>query len=73
MGEVPAAVIRMKDGREPLASAQLREFLLSRIAPFKIPLEQHVWIADTDLPRLGTQKIDKRTVRQQYAAELIDA
>jgi len=73
MGEVPAAVYRLKDGRDQMTAADLRAFLLSRIAPFKVPLEEHIWIAHEDLPRLGTQKIDKRTVRQQFAAELVGA
>ena len=73
MGEVPAAVFRVKSGRDAMTAAQLREFLLSRIAPFKVPLEEHIWIATEVLPRLGTQKIDKRTVRQQFASDLIAA
>ena len=73
MGEVPAAVFRVKNGSDPVSAGQLREFLLARIAPFKVPLEEHIWIATDNLPRLGTQKIDKRTVRQQFAAELIAA
>jgi len=72
-GEIPAAVFRLKEGREAMSAGELREFLLSRIAPFKVPLEEHIWIANEVLPRLGTQKIDKRTVRQQFAADLIDA
>jgi acyl-CoA synthetase (AMP-forming)/AMP-acid ligase II len=72
-GEVPAAVFNVKEGREPLSPAQLREFLLGRIAPFKVPLEEHIWVASDSLPRLGTQKIDKRTVRQMFAAERVAA
>ncbi len=72
-GEVPAAVFNLKEGRPPLSKAALREFLLSRIAPFKVPTEDHIWIASESLPRLGTQKIDKRTVRQMFAGELVAA
>ena len=72
-GEVPAAVFRIKQGREPMSPEALREFLLSRIAPFKVPLAEHVWVADESLPRLGTQKIDKRTVREMFAAERVAA
>ncbi len=72
-GEVPAAVFNLKEGRPPLSKAALREFLLSRIAPFKVPTENHIWIASESLPRLGTQKIDKRTVRQMFAGELVAA
>jgi len=72
-GEVPAAVFRVKDGRDALSAGALREFLLGRIAPFKVPLEEHIWITAEPLPRLGTQKIDKRAVRQLYAAQKVAA
>lgn len=72
-GEVPAAVFNVKEGRPAMSKAQLREFLLSRIAPFKVPTEDKIWIADESLPRLGTQKIDKRTVRQMFAGEPVAA
>jgi len=29
---------------------------------------QRVWIADAPLPRLGTEKIDKVTIRERYRA-----
>ena len=67
MGEVPAAVYFLKPGHS-LTPADLREFLLASIATFKVPLEEHIWQSAEALPRLGTQKIDKRTVRSQYAA-----
>lgn len=70
MGEVPAAVFRVKDGRDAMTGAQLREFLLSRIAPFKVPLEAHIWVVTDALPRLGTQKIDKKSLREAYAKQL---
>ncbi|QUL37066.1 class I adenylate-forming enzyme family protein [Erythrobacter sp. JK5] len=70
MGEVPAAVFRVKTGRDAMTPAQLREFLLSRIAPFKVPLEEHIWVVTEVLPRLGTQKIDKKTLREQYRKKI---
>jgi acyl-CoA synthetase (AMP-forming)/AMP-acid ligase II len=66
-GEVPAAVYRVKEGHAPISQGELRAFLLERIAPFKVPLEHQIWISEEALPRLGTQKIDKRTVKSQYA------
>ncbi len=62
-GEVPAAVYHVKDGRS-LAPDDLCEYLEARIAPFKIP--QHLWQSESALPRLGTQKIDKRAVKAAY-------
>lgn len=70
MGEVPAAVFLMKDGHA-LTAEQLREFMLEKLAPFKVPLPEHIWQSDTALPRLGTQKIDKRTVRTMFASDLL--
>jgi acyl-CoA synthetase (AMP-forming)/AMP-acid ligase II len=73
MGEVPAAVYAMKEGRAAITPAELRAFLLERIAPFKVPLEHQIWLTDEALPRLGTQKIDKRTVKARYASEAVTA
>jgi acyl-CoA synthetase (AMP-forming)/AMP-acid ligase II len=72
-GEVPAAVYRMKDGHPAITPGELRAFLLERIAPFKVPLEHQIWITDEALPRLGTQKIDKRTVKARYTSEAVAA
>jgi acyl-CoA synthetase (AMP-forming)/AMP-acid ligase II len=72
-GEVPAAVYRMKDGHAAISPGELRAFLLERIAPFKVPLEHHIWISDEPLPRLGTQKIDKRSVKSRYGSEAVAA
>ncbi len=69
-GEVPAAVYYCKDDCT-LTPEELREFLTGRLAPFKIP--ERIWRAEEPLPRLGTQKIDKRTVRAAFGKELLDA
>ncbi|MDN3646672.1 class I adenylate-forming enzyme family protein [Pontixanthobacter aestiaquae] len=71
MGEVPAAVYHMKDGHS-MTPEQVREFMLEKLAPFKVPLPEHIWQSDEPLPRLGTQKIDKRTVRTMFASDLLD-
>lgn len=70
MGEVPAAVVRVKEGREPMTAEKMRAFLLDHIAPFKVPLEEHIFVVVDVLPRLGTQKIDKKTLRQVYTERL---
>ncbi|WP_374407734.1 class I adenylate-forming enzyme family protein [Pelagerythrobacter sp.] len=69
-GEIPAAVYYCKDGCS-LSPDELLEFLAGRLAPFKIP--QFVWQSGAPLPRLGTQKIDKRAVRALYAKEQLEA
>ena len=64
-GEVPAAVYQVEEGRE-VSPEQLREFLSSQLAPFKIPAR--FWRVDEPLPRLGTEKVDKRSLREKYTA-----
>ncbi|HAU21545.1 MAG TPA: AMP-dependent synthetase, partial [Erythrobacter sp.] len=71
-GEVPAAVFHLKEGKS-LSAEELREFLLNKIAPFKVPLAEHIWQSDEVLPRLGTQKIDKRSLRDRYTRDLAKA
>ena len=63
LGEVPVAVIYTKDG---LAPDDLRAFLETRIARFKVP-ERFIF-TDDPLPRLGTGKIDRRALKAQYAS-----
>jgi acyl-CoA synthetase (AMP-forming)/AMP-acid ligase II len=62
LGEVPVAVIYTDGG---LTEEQLREFLDGRIAKFKIP-ERFIFSPEP-LPRLGTGKIDRPTLKAQYA------
>ena len=70
MGEVPAAVFNVKPGRDPISPEGLRGFLLERIAPFKVPLVEHIWVVEESLPRLGTQKIDKKSLRAAYTEQV---
>jgi long-chain acyl-CoA synthetase len=63
-GEVPAAVWLAKPGRR-LAESDLRAFLMQRLAPFKIPVQ--FWQEADALPRLGTEKVDKRALKARYA------
>lgn len=64
-GEVPGAVVVARDG-ETLDTEQLCAFLFAHIAAFKVP--QRIWFVDTALPRLGTEKIDKVSLRAKYRA-----
>ncbi|TMM48495.1 class I adenylate-forming enzyme family protein [Qipengyuania marisflavi] len=70
LGETPAAVYFLHPGQE-LAPEELQAYLREHIAPFKIP--SHLWRADDHLPRLGTQKVDKRAVKAVYVQELAGA
>ncbi|MDE2562038.1 MAG: acyl--CoA ligase [Sphingomonadales bacterium] len=65
-GEVPAAVYLAKPGRT-LAPEALADFLRQHIAPFKVPVK--FWQVTEALPRLGTEKVDKRALRGKYTAE----
>jgi acyl-CoA synthetase (AMP-forming)/AMP-acid ligase II len=62
LGEVPVAVIHAKNG---LSEEDLRAFLDTRLAKFKLP-ERFIF-SDKPLPRLGTGKIDRRALKAQYA------
>ena len=63
-GEVPAAVYLTEEGRT-LDPEALREFVAAEIAPFKVPVK--FWQVHDALPRLGTEKVDKRSLRAKYA------
>ena len=65
-GEVPAAVFLVKEG-ETLSPAELRAFLSEHLAPFKIPVAY--FEVHEALPRLGTEKVDKRSLREKYTKE----
>ena len=69
-GEVPAAVYLVQAG-ERLTPDELCDYLRDRIAAFKLPV--YLWEAHEQLPRLGTQKVDKRTVRATYARDHVPA
>ncbi|MEP7350535.1 MAG: class I adenylate-forming enzyme family protein [Sphingorhabdus sp.] len=62
-GEVPGIVYFTKD-KATLSADDLKQFLSPRIAPFKVPV--YYWQASEPLPRLGTQKIDRVTLRREY-------
>jgi long-chain acyl-CoA synthetase len=67
LGEVPAAAVYAEEGG--LTAELLLDFLADKIAQFKIPA--HVWVHDEPLPKLGTGKIDKVTLRERYRTELL--
>ena len=65
-GEVPAAVYLAKDDCSATED-ELRAFLKEHIAPFNIPVK--FWEVHEALPRLGTEKVDKRALRATYTQE----
>ncbi len=62
-GEVPGMVYLAKEGSD-MGPDKLRDYLASKLAPFKIPV--YFWQVHEPLPRLGTQKIDRVTLRREY-------
>ena len=62
-GEVPAAFVVLKPGRE-LAESSLFEFLLTRLAKFKLP--RRIQFCEGPLPKTGTGKILKRQLRETF-------
>lgn len=64
-GEIVGAIYLVREGKS-LTTDALCQFLDGRLAPYKLPA--HVWQADEALPRLGTQKIDKKSLREKYSA-----
>jgi acyl-CoA synthetase (AMP-forming)/AMP-acid ligase II len=65
LGEVPAAAIWCE--KENVSEPELRDFLGTRLAQFKLPA--YIWFSGAPLPKLGTGKIDKVTLRAQYRAK----
>jgi fatty-acyl-CoA synthase len=62
-GEVPAAYVVLKPGHL-LSEPELNQFLLCRIAKFKMPRRFH--FSDDPLPKTGTGKIIKRELRETF-------
>ncbi len=64
LGEVPVAILHRREG-SALTEQDLRTFLEGRLAAFKVPAR--MIFVDEPLPRLGTGKIDRIALKQQYA------
>jgi len=64
LGEIPIAVLHRREGSS-ISEEELRGFLAGRLAAFKIP--GRMIFTDEPLPRLGTGKIDRIALKQQYA------
>ena len=60
LGEVVGAVVYAHD----VSDEALKTFVAEQLAAFKVPLQ--IWFAAEALPRLGTEKIDKVSLRKVY-------
>ena len=65
LGEIVGAVVYAKPG-EHLDPDALIDFLKAGMAAYKIPAK--LWMGADQLPKLGSAKIDKVTLRKQYRA-----
>lgn len=63
LGEQPVAVVHPKDG-QALTEEELCRVAAERLAAFKVPA--HIWVSDDPLPKLGTGKIDKVSLRERF-------
>ncbi len=66
LGEVVGAVIWMKPGSSVDADAMC-SFLGQRLASYKVPCK--IWMSDDALPKLGSEKIDKVSLRNRFREE----
>ena len=66
LGECVGAVVWTKAGSSVTAD-ELVAFLNSRLAPYKIPCQ--IWMSNDALPKLGSEKIDKVSLRNHYREE----
>jgi acyl-CoA synthetase (AMP-forming)/AMP-acid ligase II len=61
LGERVGLVVHPKQGAA-LDPAELRDFMSRSLAAFKCP--ERIWISPQPLPKLGTEKFDKQTIRK---------
>jgi long-chain acyl-CoA synthetase len=62
LGEVPATMIALKDGQES-TEKEIQEYVATRLAKFKVP--ERVWFSKEPLPRMASEKIFKRQIRDE--------
>ena len=67
LGETLAAVVVTKPGAA-LTNEAVREFTAEHLAKFKVP--DHVWVRRERLPRIASEKIFKRGLREEAIASL---
>jgi long-chain acyl-CoA synthetase len=65
LGEIVGAVVYAKPGAELEADA-LHDFVARDLAAFKVPAR--LWLSHDQLPKLGSGKIDKVSLRTHYRA-----
>jgi long-chain acyl-CoA synthetase len=61
LGEVLVATIRMRDDAS-VTPDEIKAHVASRLALYKVPA--HVWVQRSELPRIASGKLDKRSLRK---------
>jgi long-chain acyl-CoA synthetase len=61
LGEIPAAMIALKENHDP-TEKEIQEYVAMRLARFKVP--ERVWFSREPLPRMASEKIFKRKIRE---------
>jgi long-chain acyl-CoA synthetase len=67
LGEVLCAAVSLKSNKF-LNEAELKDFLKGKLAAFKIPL--HIRIQTEHLPKVGSGKFDKPSLRKEFVTFL---
>jgi long-chain acyl-CoA synthetase len=62
LGEVPAAMIALQENAES-TEKEIQEYVATRLAKFKVP--ERVWFSKEPLPRMASEKIFKRKIREE--------
>jgi acyl-CoA synthetase (AMP-forming)/AMP-acid ligase II len=75
LGETPGALVMLKPDPQSRSTpaAALRESVAARLAAFKVPPLEGLFLTERPLPRGATGKILKREIRDGCAARLMAA
>lgn len=65
LGEIVGAVVYAKPGVD-LDGDDLKDYVAQHLAAFKVPAR--LWVCEQPLPKLGSGKIDKVSLRKKFAA-----
>ena len=67
LGEILVATVRVRDGVN-VSPDEIKAQVASRLALYKVPA--HVWLQRTELPRIASGKLDKRSLRKAAVEKL---
>jgi acyl-CoA synthetase (AMP-forming)/AMP-acid ligase II len=66
LGQDVCAIVRVRDGADPLELEAVRAFLADRLADYKLP--RRLVVRDAALPRSGMHKVDKKALLAELVA-----